>query len=336
MPKSHGILLYMQSHAFASRNTIDDLSIISKRLPLKYTMRFVQVGHSHKMNEEAFIRGCILFGIEYEKVDTVSDISGQPDLIWAPGFWIDPTLFPNTKFMFGPQFFVFPTKDGPLAIYNKESVADRCLYNCLSEWNLCIHSAFLSNPVVPYACLPFGVNTESMKPNPKVQKKKYILIYWKLRDSINMQHVVDILIKNKLLFKVVKYGFYKSDEYHKLLLESKLCIWLGRHESQGFAFQEALSYNVPLLVYDVLDMKEEVNDHNVSVYASYDRISLPATSAAFWDPICGEKTTNPKDIDPLLKKMMGSLDKYRPREFVERELSDKVCFKRVLDRFGFS
>jgi hypothetical protein len=309
--------------------------MISKRLPLKYTMRFVQLGHSHKMNEEAFIRGCILFGIEYEKVDIVSDISGQPDLIWAIGFWIDPTLFPTTKFMFGPQFFVFPTKDGPLAIYNKESVADRCLYNCLSEWNLRIHNAFLSKPVVPYACLPFGVDTESMKPNPKVQKKEHILIYWKLRDSANMQHVVDVLINNKLNFKVVKYGFYKSEEYHKLLLESKLCIWLGRHESQGFAFQEALSFNVPLLVYDVLDMKEEVNDHNISEYVSYNRISLPATAAAFWDPICGEKTTNPKDIDPLLKKMMAGLDKYRPREFVERELSDKVCFKRMLDRFGF-
>jgi len=32
--------------------------------------------------------------------------------------------------------------------------------------------------------------------------------------------------------------------------------------------------------------------------------------------------------------MMAGLDKYRPREFVERELSDKVCFKRMLDRFG--
>jgi glycosyltransferase involved in cell wall biosynthesis len=149
-----------------------------------------------------------------------------------------------------------------------------------------------------------------------------------------MQHVVDVLINNNLNFKVVKYGFYKSEEYHKLLLESKLCIWLGRHESQGFAFQEALSFNVPLLVYDVLDMKEEVNDHNISEYVSYNRISLPATAAAFWDPICGEKTTNPKDIDPLLKKMIGGLDKYRPREFVERELSDKVCFKRLLDRFG--
>jgi glycosyltransferase involved in cell wall biosynthesis len=175
-----------------------------------------------------------------------------------------------------------------------------------------------------------------MKPNPKIQKKEHILVYWKLRDSANMQHVVDVLINNKLNFKVVKYGFYTRDEYHKLLLESKVCIWLGRHEYQGFAFQEALSYNVPLLVYDVLDMKEEVNDHNVSVYASYDRISLPATSAAFWHPICGEKTTTPKDIEALLKKMMGGLDKYRPREFVERELSDKVCFKRMLDRFGFS
>ena len=298
-------------------------------------MRFVQVGHSHSMNEESFIRGCILFGIQYEKVDNVYEITGDPDLIWSTGFWIDPLMFPKSKFMFGPQFFVFPTRDGPLSTY-KGLVADRCLYNCLSEWNLQIHKAFLPNPAVPYVCLPFGVDTESMKPNPNVQKKEYILIYWKLRDSINMQQVVDILIKNKLLFKVVKYGFYKSDEYHKLLLESKLCIWIGRHESQGFAFQEALSYNVPLLVYDVLDMKEEVNDYNISVYASYHGISLSATSTAFWDPICGEKTTRQKDIEPLLKKMMSGLENYRPRDFVERTLSDKVCFKRLLNRFGFT
>jgi len=298
-------------------------------------MRFVQLGDSHKMNEEAFMRGCILFGIKYEKVHTISEITCDPDLIWSTASWIDPTIFPKSKFMFGPQFFVFPSRDTELATY-KGNITDICIYNCISEWNLHIHNAFLPNPVVPYACLPFGIDTESMKPNPNIRKKDYILIYWKLRDSANMQHVIDVLIKNKLNFKVVKYGFYTTEEYHKLLLESKLCIWLGRHESQGFAFQEALSYNVPLLVYDVLDMKEEVNDHNISVYASYHGISLSATSAAFWDTTCGEKTTRPTDIEPLLKKMMSSLENYRPRDFIERELSDKVCFKRLLDRFGFT
>ena len=38
MPKSHGILLYMQSHAFASRNTIDDLSMISFYTDLSYEL----------------------------------------------------------------------------------------------------------------------------------------------------------------------------------------------------------------------------------------------------------------------------------------------------------
>jgi hypothetical protein len=50
--------------------------------------------------------------------------------------------------------------------------------------------------------------------------------------------------------------------------------------------------------------------------------------------MCGEKTSDPCELDGLLKKMLGNLVIYRPREFVERELSDKVCFNRLLKAFN--
>ena len=296
-------------------------------------MKFIQVGASHPRNEEAFIRGCILFNIEYQKVYDASQITCTPDLIWSISTWIDPARFPDSKFLFGPQFFVFPSKDGPLATCQTPGIESRCFYNCLSDWNIKIHNVFSPNPSIPYICLPFGLDTERLVPTTLIQKKHNILVYWKQRHANDLQIVLDILKDNNFTYQVIKYGHYDNNDYHRLLQESKLCIWLGCHESQGFAFQEALSLDVPLLVYNVDDMKEEVNDNNHSAYSAY-TIPLPASAASYWDPMCGEKTTNPSELYGLLKKMLANLDMYKPREFVERELSDKACFTRLLDTFN--
>ena len=295
-------------------------------------MKFIQIGYSHPRNEEAFIRGCLLFNIEYQKVNNESQITGSPDLIWAVCAWIDPNQFPNSKILFGPQFFVFPSKDGPLATCKIPNIEKRCVYTSLSEWVVTIHNVFAPNPAIPYISLPFGVNTDVLKPNPSIQKKEYVLVYWKHRHTQDLQLVTDLLKNNNIDYKIIKYGSYDGNQYHNMLQEVKLCIWVGGHESQGFAFQEALSIGVPLLVYDVSTMKQEVNNNQFN-YLNYS-IPLTATTASYWDPMCGEKTIHPHEIDGLLKKMLGSLDSYRPREFIERELSDKVCFKRLLDQFG--
>lgn len=298
-------------------------------------MKFVQLGCSHPRNEEAFIRGCLLFNIQYQKVDNASQITDSPDLIWSISTWIDPCSFSRSKILYGPQFFIFPSSDGPLSVCNSPDADSRCFYNCLSDWNIKIHNLFAPNPKIPYICLPFGVDTSLLKPDVSVKKDDTVLVYYKQRHSKDLDIVLSILEDNGLSYKLIKYGSYEGSDYHRLLRTSKICIWVGRHESQGFAFQETLSLGVPLLVYDVTDMKQEVNQHNQSAYANYS-YPLPASAASYWDPICGEKTTNPYEIDGLLKKMLGSLDSYKPREFIERELSDTVCFKRLLDAFDFT
>jgi glycosyltransferase involved in cell wall biosynthesis len=296
-------------------------------------MKFVQLGHSHFKNEEAFIRGCLLFNIEYEKVNNITDISGSPDLIWSISTWFDPSKFPDSKIMFGPQFFIFPSEEGPLAKYSGPAVS-RCVYNCLSDWNLKIHQDFTANPAIPYVCLPFGIDTSHIRPD-KLIKKNYILVYWKQRALEDLDTVLESLKANNMDYKLIKYGSYDNKDFYTMLQECRLCIWIGRHESQGFAFQEALAMDVPLLVYDVISMKQEINSRGLSEYVGHTN-DLLATAASYWDSRCGEKTTNPNEINALLKKMLLNLDSYRPREFIEDTLSDLVCFSRLLKVFGFT
>ena len=47
--------------------------------------------------------------------------------------------------------------------------------------------------------------------------------------------------------------------FFNYLQNSKYGIWLDAHESQGFALQEALSCNVPLLVWNISSMNQEYN-----------------------------------------------------------------------------
>ena len=61
---------------------------------------------------------------------------------------------------------------------------------------------------------------------------------------------------------------YPEEEYIKYLQESKYGIWLGAHESQGFALEEALAINVPLLVWNVKYMSQEVRSNYKDIFAT--------------------------------------------------------------------
>ena len=72
----------------------------------------------------------------------------------------------------------------------------------------------------------------------------------------------------------------KEDDYVECLKNAKYGIWVGRHESQGFALQEALSCDVPLLVWGVTNMNQQHNWKGCP--------DVPGTTIPFWDNRCGE------------------------------------------------
>lgn len=282
---------------------------------LQKIMRFVQIGNPHKCNEASFRRGCKLFNIEYEKVADASSIDGMPDLIWAPLKWIDPAKF-SCKIMFGPHFFVFPSQLPP--------ASNNCIYDCLSDWNKRVHEEFLPNPTVPYACIPFGVEL----PPLSLKLRTKVLVYYKHRVPEDLEFVRALLTRRGIPHTLIWYGHYESEKYAELLDESMYMVVIDAHESQGFALCEAMARNVPLLVYDASSMKQEYA--NGFPYAGRSE-KLLATSVPYWDARCGEKTQDPRELDAAMTRLYTNLDTYRPREFIEATLSDKVCFQKILD-----
>jgi hypothetical protein len=283
---------------------------------------------THHKNKHAFKQMCTDIGHSYSETNDIKDIDQDTDLIWSPNTMIDPRMVPQkTKILFGPQFFVFPTPSDPLFIFDFRGKA---VYTCLSEWIKIVYEEFIQGSRIPFIPLPFPIDTKTFK--PKLTKKDIdVLIYFKERDDKLLDNLQDILSTYPISVQCIKYRHYTESEYIDLLNKTKIVLWLGCHESQGFAFQECLSMNVPILCYDVQSMYEEFgsNGHKHFCHHEHKPKNLFATSASYWSPLCGEKTHNINEIPELIIKMLDSLDSYKPREFILENLSSEACWNRL-------
>ena len=104
----------------------------------------------------------------------------------------------------------------------------------------------------------------------------------------------------------------------------KYGIILDAHESQGFAIEEALSCNVPLLVWSAQTMNQEDG-------SNYN--SIPCTSIPYWDSKCGEYFHHLSELPAAFQTFQEKLttDQYNPRQYILETLSTEKCAERFME-----
>lgn len=290
-------------------------------------MKFLQVGYSHPRNSEFMRRACHKFNIEYQEVGGPGFPDNSYDIIWSPSIWINPDLYPTSKFIFGPQFWVLPDPNHPFFTQSKPEHASRCIFTCLSDWIVDVFGEIcdISKSNIPFLPLPFGLDIQA----PPTKNIEYdCILYFKDRHPSLLDFTKSVLDTASLKYKIFKYGSYDLNDYIHTLNKTNFVIWLGRHESQGFGFQECLATGTPIFLYDVKSMKEEYTNHYI--YAHH-KEALLATVASSWDSRCGIKVYSNQEFLDKLPEFISKLDSFRPSEYVQETLSDEVCFKRFLD-----
>ncbi len=229
---------------------------------------------------------------------------------------IDVSKYPNTKFIFGPHFSIFPNNNQLDLIYGKKSIYIQPSEWAAEVWNRC-------NLKTRVYKLPFGVDTETFNHINIIEQRNKVFIYHKRRHPDELNAVICLLNKNNINYELFDYvRRYDESQYLNYLRESKYGIWLDAHESQGFALQEALACNVPLLVWNVTSMNQE---HGYS----YD--DIPATSIPYWDERCGEFFYHENELESKFKTLISKLEQYRPREFIVENLSIEKCEDKLLE-----
>lgn len=291
--------------------------------------------HHHK-NTNALKLMCKTLSIDLEITNDYNRIlKNDYNILISNIHYIEPEIIPeNIKIIYGPQFWVFPS--GPIVGELNNIYVKRCVYNCLSEWVKNLYMEIVPSLKVPLVPLPFAVDVDFFKPDISIEKTIDCILYVKLRDKDIINNVIKILENKKLSYIVINYGNYEETTYINMLHKSKFMISIDRHESQGFALEEAMSMNIPLLVLDATTMYSEISNNGKSIYMHMKPKKLISTSVPYWSEKCGIKleTENIEEISKSIDNMIVNYTSYNPREYILETLSPKVCMERILNYFN--
>ena len=287
----------------------------------------------HPKNRESMERMCKVWNIEFEATNDRSKCNAEDvTILWLPMVWISPDEFPGKFILYGPHHFVFP--EGPIVGPRNEEWSKRCVYTALSDWNVEVFKEFAPETVIPIVPLKFGVNPaiEDCKSFPKTLD---CIVYFKRRNPAHLQHCIQTLQLLGLTYRVFSYGSYKNQEYMDALKTTKFCIWIGTHESQGFAFQECLASNVPILCWDATTMYEELKSDGT---AEYERLrgqkQLKSTTATCWSNCCGRIIYTANELHTTISDMVNTYTKFTPRAFILNSCRDVISMRLLLQHFS--
>jgi hypothetical protein len=271
----------------------------------------------HHKNEYAL---SLYKNIQFYSISQISDLDkldlSQYNCVYSPSTPINASKYPGIKFIFGPHFSVLPDEQQMTVIR-----APNAVYSQPSEW---VAQFWRDSPYcrgITIKPVPFAVDIHRFCEVRPANERNQVFVYYKSRNPNEIQFVLNILQKHGIVGKLFQYGKYNETEYLSYLQQSKYGIWVGRHESQGFAVEEALSMNVPLLVWDVKSMNQEYG-------FNYD--DIPATVLPYWDDRCGEVFYEGDKFESKLGVFLSKLDTYRPRDYIVEHLSPDVCEKHLI------
>jgi hypothetical protein len=297
-------------------------------------MKFLRVGSGHHKNDRGFELLAKEANATLEVIDRIENINFNTyDLVWIPQGFYHSLQVPNAKrIIYGPHNFVFPKEPWT---YTIEPVFERSIYTCLSEY---VRKIWIQFPklCIPIGALSFPVDIEKFNINNSIKEKTYdCFIYFKSRSKSDLHLIETMLQCMNLTYTIIYYGKYNEEEYISILNKSKFGIWLGAHESQGFALQEALSMNVPLIVCNVTSLHDEINFDGNHSYTEYKGIyDLSATSCPYFDERCGIIVYDFNDLNKHIEHMKHNYATYESRNYILENLSPKVCYERIIKSFN--
>ena len=201
--------------------------------------------------------------------------------------------------------------------------------NLLSQWNIdCLK---ILNPKSNAIALPFPINIERFRPSIK---DKIPIVYFKRRSTELLKDVIDFLSYEYKEIRFFNYDKgYKESEYIDAISKAPFCVWIGCHESQGFALQECLSSNTPIFVIDVDSMCDEISSNGDKSWDSF-WMDKKAKTAPYFDERCGI-ITNVRNWKNDFILFISNINLYKPREYIIDNLSPTILtnvWKNYIDK----
>ena len=259
---------------------------------------------SYRVNDYAYCR---------DNPGALACIVGKPFLLARP--WKNPILL-------GSAIHSHPVDDPTLL----ERLTIRRIL-APGAWMATMCRRFWGDLVFPW---PVGIDTDLWSPTGA--KGTDVLLYDKVRwdrehlEPSLLEPVRRALRSKGLSFQEIRYGFYKEEEFRVALSRCRSMVFLCEHETQGIAYQQALSSGVPVLAWDRGGSWRD--PHYYPERASFE----PVTSVPYFDDRCGERFESarafPEALDLFWTRVRSGA--YAPRDYILENLTLEKCAQAYL------
>jgi len=174
---------------------------------------------------------------------------------------------------------------------------------------------------------PTGIDTKLWAPAADDGKEFDVLLYNKIRwDQKQKEEKLVNPIKRFLKeqgrsFVEIRYGYYREEEFHCALKQCRSMIFLCEHETQGIAYQQALSSDVPIMAWDRQGYWKDPNFYPQKVKFS------PVSSVPYWSEQCGIRFGNLSHFHLLWQEFWKGVEseRFSPRLYILENLTLEKC-----------
>jgi hypothetical protein len=174
-----------------------------------------------------------------------------------------------------------------------------------------------------------GIDTMRWAPADGAKKKTDVLVYDKIRWSHDLVHsamvvpIVNAIRARGLSIETIRYGAYKPSDLSDAFDRCRMMLFLCEHETQGLAYQQAMSAGLPVLAWDPGQWLDPWRFR-------FNKSHILATSVPFFDGRCGRTFTCLGDFEREFDTFISDYDTYNPRDYVTKTLSLEDCARNYI------
>lgn len=174
---------------------------------------------------------------------------------------------------------------------------------------------------------PVGIDTDMWRPSRRENKTIDVLIYDKVRwehhryEAELIRPILAFLRKSGRSYLEIRYGYYREEDFHLALARCRVMIFLCEHETQGIAYQQALSCGVPIFAWDRGGPWQDPSYYPHKVMFS------PVTSVPYWDERCGHRFSGLAEFEARWSLFWDDAQRgqFVPRDYVLENLTLEKC-----------
>ena len=230
----------------------------------------------------------------------------------------------DNPIVFGPAVPSHPVSDLDL-IRNRP--VRRILVSC--HWMKAMYDTVWPGMASVWAA---GIDTDRWSPTAVSSKAVDVLLYDKIRwnrDQYDTELLNPVLKRLKtagLVVEVLRYGTYREEEYQAALDRARCMIFLCEHETQGFAYLQALSSGVPIMAWDRGGYWQDPAFFPHAVQFA------PVSSVPYWDERCGVKFQDAEEFATRFEEFWECCQAlhYSPRSYVTENLALEKCAEKYV------